>query len=189
MPYTLWSRGRLLGESELDYRRAFARHRMGDFHPTDVGSRLMPIATGVSPAGVELSRKIMRTSGRLDDAARNTSEYADFAAAADHCEALALELRAPDGSVIPTEWIDVRDLDFLTSLVIEDDLAMGEGGSEPLGDIDDEFSESWDELLSGADYDGDVFGPEIENDDEWRGSSEGPRYQLQVMLRDDAAIP
>ena len=91
--------------------------------------------------------------------------------------------------MIPTEWIDVRDLDFLTSLVIEDDVAMGEGESEPLGEIDDEFSERWDELLSDADDGADVFGPEIENDDEWRGSREFARYQLQVMLRDDAAIP
>ena len=189
MPYTLWSHGRLLGESELDYRRAFARHRMGDFHPTEVGSRLMPIATGVSPAGIELSRKIMRTSGQLDDAARTTSEYADFAAAADHCEALTLELRAPDGSVIPTEWIDVRDLDFLTSLVVEEDLEMGAGESEPLGDIEDELSEDWDEIHSGLDGDANMFGPDLENEDQWRGSRELPRYQLQVMLRDDAAIP
>ena len=189
MPYTLWSHGRLLGESELDYRRAFARHRMGDFHPTEVGSRLMPIATGVSPAGIELSRKITRTSGQLDDAARTTSEYADFAAAADHCEALTLELRAPDGSVIPTEWIDVRDLDFLTSLVVEEDLEMDEGESEPPGDIEDELSDDWDEILSGFDGDANMFGPDLENEEQWQASRDFPRYQLQVMLRDDAAIP
>ena len=191
MPYTLWSHGRLLGESELDYRRVFARHRMGDFHPTEVGWCLMPIATGVSPAGVELSRKITRSSalGLFDEAVRRTSEYADFAAAADHCEALELELRAPDGSVIPTEWIDVRDLEFLTSLVVEEDLETGEGNAETLGDLEGESSESWEELLGGLDYDGEVFAPERADDDDWRTAQPHPRYQLQVMLRDDGAIP
>ena len=191
MPYTLWSHGRLLGESELDYRPLFARHRMGDFHPTDVGSRLMPIATGLSPAGIELSRRIRRSSGvqLFDDAVRRTSEYADLAAAADYCEALALELRGPDGSLIPTEWIDVRDLEFLASLVIEDDLEIGERNAESVDELDNDFSESWDELLGGPDYDAHVFGRELENDDDWRTAEPPPRYQLQVMLRDDGAIP
>lgn len=193
MPYTLWSHGRLLGESELDYERVLARYRMGDFHPTDVGSRLMPIATGVSPAGIELSRRMGSSGLKLfDDALRRTSEYADFAAADDYYEALALELHSPDGSVIPTEWIDVRDLELLASLVIEDDPEIGEsdaGNPEELDEgLDDEFSESWDEIFGGPDSNADVFAPE-RADGDWRTADPPPRYQLQVMLRDDAAIP
>ena len=177
MPYTLWSRGRLFGESELDYARVFHRHRTGDFYPTTIGAKLMPVATGVSAAGVDLA-KLMPGSPVDSDKGeppigllelRQTSEYADFAAAQNHCDALALELRGPDGSVIPTEWIDVRDTEFLLSLACQDDLDMDDADRVFSDDVDDElFGDSH------VDY----------------GSEDAfPRYQLQVMLRDAAAVP
>jgi hypothetical protein len=164
MPYTVWSRGRLVGHSELDYKRVFARHRMGDFYPTAVGLKLMPIATGVSPAGIDLARMIQAlpngpqetksSANSLDGTLRQTSEYADLIAAENHRDALALELRGPGGRLIPTEWIDIRDTEFLLSLAREEDL-------------DD----------SAVDF---------ECGEEWRGQEEFPRYQLQVMLHDCA---
>jgi hypothetical protein len=174
MTYTLWSRGRLLGESELDYVRVFRRHRTGDFYPTDVGAKLMPVATGVSPAGINLAGMIAGTSegakvGSLEEKVRQTSEWADLAAAQNHSDALALELRGPDGSVILTEWIDVRDTEFLLSLARDDELEMTEGDGVSWDDVEEEYDGDFD-----VDY----------------GSEEPfPRYQLQVMLRDDAAVP
>jgi hypothetical protein len=49
MPYTVWSRGRLVGESELAYAQAFPDMRMGDFQPSPVGETLLPIILGVAP--------------------------------------------------------------------------------------------------------------------------------------------
>ena len=46
--YTLWSHGRLLGETELGYTRCMAKHRAGDFHPTEFGETMMPIVTGAA---------------------------------------------------------------------------------------------------------------------------------------------
>src|SRR5262245_767188 len=116
MPYTLWSHDRLLGHTGLDYVRCFERHRMGDFHPTEIGEKLMPIVTGVAQATLILARSI---SSEDDPCATDTTEYADTAAAQAHYDALELELRGPDGSVIPTEWISVRDLEYLQTLVDE----------------------------------------------------------------------
>ena len=47
MPYTLWSRGRLIGQTELAYARSFPGLRAGDFEPSALGETLMPIIIGV----------------------------------------------------------------------------------------------------------------------------------------------
>lgn len=174
MTYTLWSRGRLLGQSELDFVRALPRHRAGHFYPTVTGEKLMAIATGVSPAGINLARMIAATleragDGSLDEKARQTSEWADLAAARAHSDALALELRGLDGSLIPTEWIDIRDTEFLLSLARDDDLDVVGAGCVPW----DLVEESWDRDPA---FD---YGPE----------EPFPRYQIQIMLRADAAVP
>lgn len=46
-PYTLWSQGRLLGQSELDYARVLPASRMGAFVPTEFGETLMPFGAAV----------------------------------------------------------------------------------------------------------------------------------------------
>jgi hypothetical protein len=198
MSYTLWSRGRLLGTSELNYRRVFARHRMGDFYPTDVGAKLMPIATGVSPTGIGLAR-VSGTSAESpnslsEEEIRKTSEYADFAAAVGHQEALELELRDPDGAVIPTEWIDVRDTEFLLSL-LGDDFMEGIGRDADVRQWDSDDSDSCDDDTA-DDFDAwldsrgaGAWSPEIEESDDDHDAKEFPRYQLQVMLRDAGAVP
>jgi len=50
MPYTVWSRGRLFGKSELAYRRTFPKLRAGDFLPSELGQTLMPVFIGEGPA-------------------------------------------------------------------------------------------------------------------------------------------
>jgi hypothetical protein len=199
MSYTLWSRGRLLGTSELDYRRGFAKHRMGDFYPTDIGATLMPIATGVSPTGIGLARVVSGTSAESskslsEEEIRKTSEYADFAAAVGHQEALELELHGPDGAVISTEWIDVRDTEFLLSL-LDDDLMDGIGRDADLRPWDTEDSDSGDEDAT-DDFEAwldsrgrAAWSPEIEESDADDDAGEFPRYQLHVMLRDAGAVP
>lgn len=205
MLYTVWSHGRRLGQSELAYRRVFRRHRMGDFYPTDIGLKLMPIATGVSPTGIDLARMLHRSLPSVDtgetsvasaeETMRHSSEYADFVAAYNHREALALELRGPDGSVIPTEWIDIRDTEFLLSLAGDDDIDL-DGDTQSWEDLE-EAARDADSDFSAAET---AFGPtdfggledaesDFGNGNEWHGQDPFPRYQLQVMLHDDAAVP
>lgn len=180
MPYTLWSRDRLLGESELDYVRCFEKHRMGDFHPTELGEKLMPVVTGVARAVLSMARSRDGYASGV-----GTTEYADTAAAQTHYLALELELRGPDGSVIPTEWIDVRDTEFLQSLV--DDRERDE---DIFGSPED--SEFDPELEAAIEHDLAIIEEWHADDPPTDESFEAPtfpRYQIQVGLENDAAIP
>lgn len=205
MAYSIWSHDRLVGHSELDYRRAFPRHRMGDFYPTEAGLKLMPVATGVSPAGIELARMVHASQradntqppvGEQRETLRQTSEFADLLAAENHRDALELELRRTDGSVVPTEWIDIRATEFLLSLAEEDDLKLGDPGSGNDGDVDDEGANGagaytgLEPPFSLPDFDDlDEVTSGLDEANEWRARDVFPRYQLQVVLREDSAVP
>ena len=191
MPYTVWSHGRLLGESALDYRRVFPRHRMGDFFPTEAGEKAMPIATGVSQAGADLVKSLSGAppGSRARTHLRETSEYADLAAAENQYDALELELHGPDGKVIPTEWIDLRDTEFLLSLTGDEaegsglELDFSSEGEDDFGDPPPGFGDDAPDFELENDFDCD------HDDAPWRPELVFPRYQVQVMLRDDAAVP
>jgi hypothetical protein len=185
MTYTLWSRGRLLGESDLGYARCLPRHRMGTLHPTDVGDRLLPVAAGVSAAGIAFGRAF----DRLEQAGRRCSreqcvpEHVDLVSAVDEREALAMELRGPDGAVIPTEWIDVRDVAFLLSLAREPE---PDPEPESEGDPDDgPWDPDSEDVLDEALVDEEWHSPTDDVEDELPEM----RFQLQVMLLDDTAVP
>ena len=132
MPYTVWSRGRLVGESELAYARSLPGLRAGDFEPSPLGEKLMPIIIGVGPALCalhEAAEDVLRTEKRKGRRARNgdwpasvkkTTEYADAMSLPDELESLALELRDPGGAVVKTEWIAVQDTHRLVALARED---------------------------------------------------------------------
>ena len=150
MPYTLWSRNRLLGTSELAYRRSFPRLRVGDFTPTELGEQLMPIILGVGPAlnalydvservRREQRKKGIRRSRRAGHPAevKRTTEYADAMSAPNELESLALELRDQSGAVVETDSIWIQDTYRLLALA-RDELAE----AEPDIDFDD-FREPW----------------------------------------------
>src|SRR5688572_5995930 len=118
MPYTVWSRGRLIGESELAYARSLPGVRAGDFTPTPLGERLMPIIDGVGPA-LRALHEVVRTdpragapadrAGDWPESVRRTTEYADALSIGDELESLDLELRDPGGVVVKTDWIAIQD--------------------------------------------------------------------------------
>ena len=131
MAYTLWSRGRLLGETELAYRRAWPTLMAGDFFPNELGDRLMTIITGVGPALFALSdvsEEVARTnpeavrSDDWPDGVRQTSEYADAMSLSDELESLDLELRNAHGAVVETERLWIQDTHRLLAMAeLEDD--------------------------------------------------------------------
>jgi hypothetical protein len=199
MQYTLWSHGRLLGGTDLAFARCFPKLRVGFFHPNDLGERLMPIACGVSPALHELSRLTRRlipnrhvTRRRtwdLETVLRSSTEYADVAAAGAQEEGLELELRGPNGAVIPTESIGIRDTEYVMSTDFSEDLSLYDveagGMSDP--DADAEMMAEVEEFLA-----------ELEANEAWQGSSEESgeekpsiwaRYQIMVTLLDEADVP
>lgn len=107
MPYTVWSNDRLVGESALDYIANTSEHKMGDFAATEYGERIIPIL--MAPRKAVCSRATLE----------------EVEALYTRRETIPLELRAPDGRVIPTDHIEITDLEWLVSLVppepLEDD--------------------------------------------------------------------
>lgn len=192
MTYTLWSRGRLLGHSDLGYARVQPLHRMGTLVPTEEGERLLPVASGVSAAIIAWGNAMRGGAQKAASPGGGplpVQENADLLSALDERDALGLILCGPDGHVIPTEWIDVRDCAFMQSQAEEANreadaaAAVTESGSDDLGldePIDDDLAD-----LEALFEDHDK--PWLRRDD----PAELPemRYQLSVMLLDESAIP
>lgn len=159
MRYTLWSRGRLLGETDLEFIYREDGFRCGWLHPSALGDRLMPTATGVGPA--------LRT---LCIIGPDATARADAATAADQEEALELQLRGPRGAVIATETIAVIDTHYLLSIPNSD-----------LGDknpVDADQEPGMDEMLETWTTYRDHVSVERYSLD----AMEFPRYQIQVRL-------
>ena len=117
MTYTIWSKGRLVGETELDDVRCIDRHRTGDFHPTEVGETLIPVFTEPRVATMDLGRVVIdTTTPETDTDPIVAAAQTRLSAAVDRLEALALELRSPKGNVIPTAWIDICDTENAIAL-------------------------------------------------------------------------
>ena len=164
MQYTLWSRDRLLGETDLGF--LFREHgfRCGWFHPTALGERFMPFATGVGPA---LNADFM--------IGPDATTRADLLSAVDYEAALELQLRGPDGAVIGTESIDIVDTHHLLSL---GECELRE--SAPLTPEEEAEIDSLVEEWSAANESS--FEPPSD------GPTELPRDQIQIRLLDPSSV-
>jgi hypothetical protein len=129
MPYTLWSRNRILGETDLEFPQVFANHRMGWFHPSPQGEILMPILTGTGPAlraVAKLMRDPMRAAIRPAETdrahewpwdIRTTTEYADLVSSVDELESMGLQVRDQDGALLNIDHVGVDDTEFKKSFI------------------------------------------------------------------------
>ncbi|MEO5568679.1 MAG: hypothetical protein ABIR92_09310 [Gemmatimonadaceae bacterium] len=129
MSYTLWSRGRLLGHTDLGWVQVFENLRTGWFHPSPAGEKFMGVLTGTGPALMALSkmmrdpvRELARGVETEPDAdyprdVRRTTEYADLVSIVDELEVLQLELRDPEGKPVNVESMGVDDTHWKISLV------------------------------------------------------------------------
>jgi hypothetical protein len=189
----------VLGTTELEYTRWRKGFRGGSFSPAPNAANLVEIAVGVSPATITLGRKIREMDRQADQDSptmaarlprlRATTEHADVVSACDREAALELELRAPDGSLIATEWIALQDTEFLLSL---------DDGEIPDDEDYDEWSDD-DSNISTAGmsvFDEDDLFNECERwseefDSDWADEPEKPfpRYQIFVALVNDDAVP
>src|SRR6476620_7740104 len=160
MPYSLWSHDRLLGETDLGFIYRENRFRCGWLHPTEIGEKILPDATGVAPA--------MRTEFMIGP---DATLHADVLAACDRELALELELRGPDGKRIETEDIGVRDTHYLLSIPHNDCEDDEDYKLTPEQEAEvEELVAAWTE-----EHAGDL---EVEPEEEIAF----PRYQLQVTL-------
>ena len=192
--YTVVSRGRVLGTTELEYVRATERSRAGSFWPEPGVESLMEIAVGVSPALMTAYKAELfdppddydeRTRAARAARQKATTEHADVQSAYDREEALELELHGPDGSLIETEDIGIRDTEFALSLVnadvereLDEELALDEDNpsSDELGELEQEMLGEHDEWSLDLD-------PRCDEP-----PRPFPRYQIFVQLIDDADV-
>ena len=168
MPYTIWSRGQLVGESSLDQPRADPRQRSGDFLPTAFGETLIP------PPEPEVLPADMHVT---------TSQFEE------------LELRAPDGTRIPAEWIEIRDIANTRSVICPqpggiENFSCVRRTADP-ADAPDVFDlDDWDVpdedlgFLEDVEFD-------LEEFDHWMppAPTDFPRYEIDIRLVDENATP
>jgi hypothetical protein len=170
MPYTIWSRGQLVGETSLDHTRADPRQRSGDFLPTAFGETLIP-----PPEPAEsLPADIQVTSSLFEE----------------------LELRAPDGTPIPAEWIEIRDIANTRSVICPrpstiENFSCARRTADP-ADVPDDFDlDDWDVpdedlgFLEDLEFD-------LEEFDHWMESrvrTDFPRFEIDIRLVDENAVP
>jgi hypothetical protein len=194
MPFLIWSRGRLLGTSELEFVRCIPLHRMGTIQPADGAAQLLEAACGANPALHDLMRRAPRPE--IEDptfheetrkALRASTEYADFSAALQYESSLELELRRQDGTLIPTAWVGVTDTHHLLRLSRE--VLEGEDDAP----IDPELQAEIDHDLAAIEEmrRREPWEPEEEeySEDDWFDESRYPRYQLQVELLNEWDVP
>ncbi|MEO7455737.1 MAG: hypothetical protein ABIY52_05700 [Gemmatimonadaceae bacterium] len=164
MPYTVWSRGRLLGHSDLEFRQCFPLARTGWFHPVEGAEPVLEVFN-------EPRRVILHARDNHKELVR-----ADLAATSDRAEALELELRGDDGQVVRTEDVSIRDMDLTMEFAkMSDAREMFESSPEAelLGLAEGEDIGS--DLFDFADVDDDE--PyEVDEEIEW------PKYQLTVCF-------
>ena len=184
MPYTLWSRGRLLGHSTLGYAQARPGLRAGDFEPTELGHKLMPIITGVGPAIkslFEVAKEHPPATPQADGdadypkAVRQTTVYADAVSIADELESLDLELRDEYDQVVPTEHIWINDTEYLLARGRE---ALDEPEPELSPELEAEIERDVEEMLEYF-RERDKFSSD---DEAWKEPARFARYQILVTL-------
>lgn len=184
MTYTLWGHGELLGESELDYVRVFPNLRTGDLQVTPKGLIAIERLTQTRADSYYTARRLIieKSHGPIDPSDQRTL-FADLAAERDQHEALALELHAPDGSVIATESITVTDTDYLLAIgsdPFEEDTSPPVDALEGVLDSDD---------LAALERELEAFEADHPPWAQPATEREPVRFQISVMLKDEWAIP
>ena len=200
MRYTVWSRGRLIGDTDLGFIRFVDEARSGWFYPNADGERVMPTIAAVLPAmRAYLHRDAADEQGDsfVHPAMHGSTTFADLAQAFQHLRSLDLELRREDGSVVPTSDIGIQDTQQLLELadLDDDDLDPASWGA-----VDEllERDEGDSQLDAGIMHDLDLFAPGFEAgyDDpstDWMPDDaedpQYPRYQIHLQLLHGDAIP
>ena len=174
MPYTLWSKGRLVATTDLGFTQCFPNWRSGWLEPALGSEPLIARAVAVSPAMMNVTRRVRTLAnargpnGRVDpesEELRGSTEYADLQAALHAEAALELELRGPDGVVIPSVSIGIKDTYYMLAMVRHSHLS----GYEPLDDDPRDPSITLEQAIAAA---------ATEGREPWEPA--WPRYQVMV---------
>jgi hypothetical protein len=130
MPYTLWSRGVLVGATDFALGDEHGPHLAGVFQPAESGMMLLPALTAMAPALFSLETMLRREHLTENDADQDPERVLELfeqspegqRVIASAREVEQLELRAPNGRVLELESILVSDLEELGKLGVRGDL-------------------------------------------------------------------
>jgi hypothetical protein len=198
--YTVWSRGRLIGDTDLGFIRLVDQARSGWFYPNADGERVMPTIAAVLPAmRAYLHRDAVDAQGDsfVHPAMYGSTTFADLAEAFQHLRSLDLELRREDGSVVPTSDVGIQDTQQLLELAHQDDDDLGAASWDAVDEVL-ERAEGDSQLDADIMHDLDLFAPGFEADyddpaTDWMPNDadnlQYPRYQIHVQLLRGDAIP
>ena len=199
MQYTVWSGKRQIGVTDLGFRYRAGGSRTGWFYPSAIGEPLMDEI--VDP----LIGNFLRRSRSWGEPL--TSDDLDRCRAYEKACARAaswdLRLRRPDGTLVPTTSVGIRDVEAL--LACYPDEETWEDELEDAFDFDGDPSEAWkrnpeyfDEdtaaLRQSIEHDLEIISEWMEEDeenDQWTPEDDTPlpRYQIFVLLSDPNAVP
>jgi len=115
MRYSLWSRGRLLGHTDLDIHTVTPTMRQGFIEPTAEGRPLLEDATGVWRAMADRKRAQRARGGE-----ETNNDLELVTASQNRCESLNLELHDEDGAVVQCEFMRIYDLFDLNAGVVDE---------------------------------------------------------------------
>ena len=118
MPYTLWSRGVLVGVTDFALGRRDGRHLAGVFQPAESGMMILPALTAMAPALFDLHARMKSEQLTEEDAESNPDRVLQvFEQSPEGQRVMAsckeieqLELREPGGRALELESILVSDL-------------------------------------------------------------------------------
>lgn len=204
MPYTVWSRGRLIGETDLAFMPVINVQRSGHFHPTVEGARVMDLIASPLPAmRAYLHRHACDADGNglVLPELQGSALFADLAEAFHHTCALELELRREDGSVVPTEDIGFQDTHHLQALgkQVRDEAERAEDVDSWLENDPLEQSEADRQLEMDVQHDMELLDTGLDDwsddvvppwePDDLVDETRFPRYQIHVTLVDENSIP
>jgi hypothetical protein len=192
MLYTVSSRGRPIGVTDLGFMRIGGLSRSGWFHPNEEGERLMPTIASVLPAMRAYFLRDYRDengSAIIQPRLPQSELFADLAEALHHSATLDLTVQREDGSLVRTSDIGIQDTQS-GRIMTEAEAAVlfSDDTDAELSDPDDDDGEAWEE----QEYDLEVLTAEQEEFERWFSEyemPEFPRYQIHVMLLDDSEVP
>ena len=123
MQYTVWSRGRLIGTTDLAFLQLTPLQRSGWFIPLAYGHTLMPeVSAGLIAMRAWLHRKTTDAGGNgiVQPSLHGSTLFADIAEAYQRAEVLELQLRHSDGSIAATSDIGIQDTEAFLALHVDD---------------------------------------------------------------------
>lgn len=194
MDYTISSRGRPIGTSDLGFFRIDGSSRSGWFHPNEFGESVMPTVALIYPAmRAFIGQDVRDDKGQpiVRPEFRSSPMFADLSEAYHRVAALELTLHWPDGTLIPTSMLGIQDCEELLKFSIWREPYRVDEASFETESWDDELERDLDVLSSEWDESDDDL-EDLESDVPWTPDeepTEWPRYQVHLLLCEENALP